>query len=445
MKVACRHLLVAALLTGLAATGTIPVQAKAAGPGGWSSAPDLLEGHVAHTATLLEDGRVLIVGGTNARGVPTAGSEIFDPKANRWIRAASMRTARAAHTATLLSDGSVLVTGGRTGLNSFAIETLATAQIYHPNSNSWTEASSMQVPRRLHSATRLHDGRVLVVGGTTLAPGSPLPAAQLEQAEVYDPRRDSWSFADTGLPALSSQAATLMPNGMVLVTGGSTDMGFATTDAEVFDPATNRWQPSTWPMATPRYGHTASLLPDGRVVLVGGYSTQPEVSGGRGYPNGELLTTSEIFDLRGNIGVRMGYSGIPRLDHTATLLGTGKVLIVGSAYASNADSQLFDPANTTDLVSTGLRMDRYLHTATLLGDGRVLIAGGYGVGSATTAWIYSPVSAASAGSTSIPLLQVGAALFVVVMVGIGLALSTRHLRRRRAGAVGELDSEWINP
>jgi galactose oxidase-like protein/Kelch motif protein len=442
MKVAFRHVLVAALLMGLAATGTIPVQAKAAGPGGWSSAPDLLEGHVAHTATLLEDGRVLIVGGTNARGVPTTGSEIFDPKANRWIRAASMRTARAAHTATRLSDGSVLVTGGRTGLNSFAIEMLATAQIYHPNSNSWTEASSMHVPRSTHSATRLHDGRVLVVGGTTLAPGSPLPAAQLEQAEVYDPRRDSWSFAGTGLPALSSQAATLMPNGMVLVTGGSTDMGFATTGAEVFDPATNRWQPSTWPMATPRYGHTASLLPDGRVVLVGGYSIQPEVSGGRGYPNGELLTTSEIFDLRGNTLVRVGYSTIPRLEHSSTLLRNGLVLVVGSAYASDADSQLFDPRNTADWVSTGRRMDRYLHTATLLGDGRVLVAGGYGVGSASTAWVYSPVSATTA-STPTQLLQIGAMLLLVVVIVIGLAVAARRFNRR-PGAAREPESEWID-
>jgi Kelch motif protein/galactose oxidase-like protein len=433
---------VAALLAGLAATGLIPVPATAVGPGAWTSAPDLLEGHVSHTATLLDDGRVLIVGGTNARGVPTAGSEIFDPKANRWIRVASMRTARAAHTATRLSDGSVLVTGGRTGLNSFPIEILATAQIYHPNSNSWTEASPMHVPRNRHSATRLHDGRVLVVGGTTLAPGSPLPAAQLEQAEVYDPTRDSWSVAGTGLPALSAQAATLMPNGMVLVTGGSTDMGFATTGAELFDPATNRWQLSTWPMATPRYGHTASLLPDGRVVLVGGYSTQPEVSGGRGYPNGELLTTSEIFDLRGNIGVRMGYSGIPRLDHTATRLGTGNVLIVGSAYASDADSQLFDPANTADLVSTGMRMDRYLHTATLLADGRVLIAGGYGVGSPTTAWIFSPVPGTSSSLVS-PWMLLVAGVLLAVVITVGLAAMYGRLPRRRT--IPDDDSTWVDP
>src|SRR6266480_3586703 len=129
MTLASRHVLMVALLTGLAAAGTIPVQAKAAGPGAWASAPDLVEGHVAHTATLLDDGRVLVVGGANVRGVATTGSEIFDPKANRWIRAASMSSPRAMHTATRLSDGSVLVTGGRTGLSIFPVAILATAQL----------------------------------------------------------------------------------------------------------------------------------------------------------------------------------------------------------------------------------------------------------------------------------------------------------------------------
>src|SRR5712691_3659294 len=288
MKAALWRVLVAGLLTGLAATGPIPAQAKATDFGAWAPAPDLLEGHVAHTATPLDDGRVLIAGGADVRGVATAGSEIFDAKANRWIRAASMRSARAAHTATRLSDGSVLVTGGRTGLSIFPVEILMTAEIYHPLTNSWTVAAPMHVPRSSHSATRLQDGRVLVVGGTTLASGSPLPAAQLEQAEVYDPKRDSWSLAGTGLPPLSGQAATLMPGGGVLVTGGFTDMGFATDSAEISDPATNLWKPTTWPMARARYGHSATLLPDGKVLLAGGYSTRTEISGAGIYPNPEF-------------------------------------------------------------------------------------------------------------------------------------------------------------
>ncbi len=326
MKAALRRVLLAGLLMWLAASSPMPVQAKATDSGAWAPAPSLLEGHVAHTATLLNDGRVLIAGGTHVDGVARARCELFDPRRNRWTRAADMIHARAAHAATLLADGNVLVTGGQTGLSLFDDRVLASAEIYHPNTDSWTPAAAMHAPRRLHDAIRLHDGRVLVVGGTNVAPGSPLPAAELEQAELYDPQRDSWSLAGKGLPPLSGQAATLMPDGAVLVTGGSTDTGFATLSAELFDAATNRWQPTTWPMATARYGHTATLLPDGKVLLVGGYSTQTQISGGFIYPSSEFLTTSEMFDLRGNTGIRVGYSRIPRFEHNGETPGSEWVI-----------------------------------------------------------------------------------------------------------------------
>jgi hypothetical protein len=444
MKPAAWFVAAVVIVLELASAGQLPASAKGGNAGVWQKVPDMLNQHVWHTATRLKDGRVLVAGGADFSGIATANCELFDPKTNRWVRAASMGSARAAHTATLLTDGSVLVTGGGTGLSTFPPEILRTAEIYHPANNNWTVAAPMEVARSAHSAVRLHDGRVLAVGGTSLASGSPLPAAQLEQAEVYDPKQDTWSLAGGGLPALSSQAATLMPNGTVLVTGGSTDLGFATTGAEVFDPATNRWQPSPWPMATGRYGHTATLLTDGRVLLVGGFSTQSQVVGGVAYPNNDPLTTSEIFDLRGNIGVRVGYSEILRSGHTATLLRTGTVLVVGSSLISNADSQLFYPANTDVWISTGLRMDRSFHTATPLDDGRVLIAGGFGVGSPKTAWIFSPVSGVSESSSPIGVvMQVAVVLLLLGLAAFGFAVTSGRIRRRPRGR--EKDSDWINP
>src|SRR2546425_12553508 len=109
------------VLSGLAAAGPLPAEAKATDFGAWVSAPNLHQGHVAHTATLLNDGRVLTAGGTDVHGVATAGCELFDPKANRWIRAGNMISARAAHAATLLADGNVLVTGGQTGRSNLSI------------------------------------------------------------------------------------------------------------------------------------------------------------------------------------------------------------------------------------------------------------------------------------------------------------------------------------
>jgi hypothetical protein len=242
---------------------------------------------------------------------------------------------------------------------------------------------------------------------------------------------------------LNGQAATLMPDGTVLVTGGSTDTGFATVSAELFDPATNRWQPTKWPMATARYGHTATLLPNAKVLLVGGYSTQPQISGGFVYPSSELLTTSEIFDFRGNTGIRVGYSRIPRFEHSATLLLSGTVLVVGSAYASNADSQLLDPGNTEQWVSTGRHMDRYLHTATMLADGRVLVAGGFGVGSPTTTWVFSTVSGMSAPSGK-PSMVLAAGVLLGLLIAIGLAARSGRLARRRPPTIPEPDSKWID-
>ena len=443
MKAVLRHAIVIGILSWLAATGAVPAQAKATDVGTWVRAPNLHEGHVAHTATLQKDGRVLIAGGTDVHGVATAGCELFDPKANRWIRAGNMISARAAHAATLLADGNVLVTGGQTGLSIFPIQVMASAEIYHPATNSWTAVAGMHAPRRMHSSIRLRDGRVLVVGGTNLAPGSPLPAAELEQAELYDPQRDSWSFAGTGLPSLSDQAATLMPDGTVLVTGGSTDTGFATTGAELFDPQTDRWRATTWPMATPRYGHTATLLPDRKVLLMGGYTTRSQSAGSFVYPASELLTTSEMFDLRGNTWVAVGFSRMPRFENSATLLRNGTVLVVGSAYASNADSQIFDPKNTEQWASTGLKMDRYLHTATTLADGRVLIAGGYGVGSSTTAWIFTPIAGMSAPSGYAPVLLT-AGLLLTVLIAIAFFVAFRRFPRRGIATVREEDSRWID-
>jgi len=442
MKAALRRVLVAGLLTGLAATGPIPAQAKATDSGAWAPAPNLPEGHVAHTATLLNDGRVLIAGGTHVDGIATAGCELFDPKANRWIHASSMMSARAGHAATLLADGDVLVTGGWTGIG-FGVHASASSEIYHPATNSWTAAAAMHAPPGVQSSIRLNDGRVLVVGRTNVTRGSPLPAAQQEQAELYDPLRDRWSLAGAGLPLLSGEATTLMPDGTVLVTGGTTDTGFATTGAELFDPTTNRWQPTTWPMARARYWHTATLLPDGKVLLMGGYTTYPQSVGGFVYPAGELLTTSEMFDLRGNTWVAVGHSGIPRFEHTATLLRNGTVLVVGSAYASNADSQIFDPKNTEQWASTGLTMDRYLHSATMLADGRVLIAGGYGVGSPTTAWIFSAVPGISAPSGNPPIL-LAAGILLALLTVVGLIATSGRLSRRRAGTIREDDSKWID-
>src|SRR5437868_2473250 len=133
------------------------VKAKTGAPGTWSKAGALLEGRVGHTATLLPNGLVLVAGGANAQGEATWSSELFDGKTNRWLPAASMNTPRVSQAATLLSDGKVLVTGGQTGLDTYPIDKLSSAEIYDPIIGRWTRAASMHVPRAGHIAVRLLD------------------------------------------------------------------------------------------------------------------------------------------------------------------------------------------------------------------------------------------------------------------------------------------------
>jgi hypothetical protein len=401
----------------------------------------MLQPHVGHTATLLNDGRVLIAGGSNLAGEATSECELFDPKTNRWTRAASMHQARAEHTATLLGNGEVLVAGGQTALNTFPVDYLSGAEIYDPHANVWTEVNSMHTQRAWHSAVGLQDGRVLVVGGTVLPlPGAPLEVPDAERAEVYEVNPDRWLDVGTDLPALSTPAASLLPNGYVLVTGGANGDGFATSDAALFDPSQDAWHSTIWPSATPRFLHTATLLDDGKVLLMGGYT-------GRGPSQplsvSNVILSSDLVDPGANTVVKVvSQNKVARIEHTATLLRNGMVLIVGSAYASNADSVLFDPQNTETLISTGMRMDRYLHTATLLKDGRVLIAGGYGVGSQRTAWIYSSAQASTAPLSQPPIPLVVAWLLALVLA-VGLIPAFGRRLHQRNPATDE--SEWVEP
>jgi hypothetical protein len=187
-------------------------------------------------------------------------------------------------------------------------------------------------------------------------------------------------------------------------------------------------------------------LRDGKVFLTGGYTTATSEPAPGGFPPLEFLKTSEVFDLRGNTWVPGVHSDVPRLEHTATLFDDGTVLVVGSAYASNADSQIFDPANSENWIPTGMQMDRYLHTATKLVDGRVLIAGGYGVGSANSAWLYSSQSIMPATSYSPSTgLLIAAFLALVLLTGLIVRATSPRWQRRGRRATPPDDAEWIDP
>jgi Putative Ig domain/Galactose oxidase, central domain len=311
-----------------------------------------------HTATLLNDGKVLVTGGHDLTGNQFATAELFNPTSSSFTPTGSMGTARQAHTATLLNNGKVLVMGGL-DVNDNG---LATAELFDPTNGSFAPTGSLETARGWHTATLLKDGKVLVTGGSD-ATGNPLATA-----ELFDPT--SGTFTPTGSMAIPRKlhTATLLTNGKVLVAGGTDNIGNAFAEAELFDPTSGTFSP-TGNMQSPRWFHKATLLNDGKVLVTGGVVDV----------NGNVLATAELFDPASASFTPTGSMGIGRARHTATLLNDGQVLVAGGDDATGftlATAELFDPTSGSFAPIGSMTTRRKLQTATLLNDGKVLVAGG---------------------------------------------------------------------
>lgn len=246
--------------------------------------------HVARshcTVTALPTGEVLVAGGLESQSdqsVVLSSAELFDPHTRRWVTTGSMRTPRADHTATLLPNGTVLVVGGSAPVNIFnVLNPPPGAEIYNPRTGTWTATRSPHVLRGYHTATLLHDGTVLVAGGGN--------NGLLRSAEVYNPRTQSWTVTGLMRTARSGHTATLLHDGTVLVVGGSDRV--ASTTAEDYSPRTKLWT-SVSPMLTGHFGNTATLLSNGRVLIVGGYLPSSDLAGAELYdPHANPLDGNE--------------------------------------------------------------------------------------------------------------------------------------------------------
>ncbi|MBN1207018.1 MAG: hypothetical protein JXB05_19190 [Myxococcaceae bacterium] len=235
----------------------------------WAATGNLSTPRFHHSATLLPDGRVLVVGGADSEygGNVLAQPEIYDPQSGLWTPTAPPSTARSHHTATLLNEGKVLVTGGTNGGGALQ----ASAEVYDPTTGTWSPVAAMAVPRANHSATRLADGRVLVAGG-----GS----ADWESSasvEVFDPGTGSWTSASPMAKPRRHHSATLLPTGNVLVAGGFHEYTGILTSAELYDATSGSWR-SAGDMTENRYLHTATLLGADQVLVTGGFSTGDQAS-----------------------------------------------------------------------------------------------------------------------------------------------------------------------
>jgi WD40 repeat protein len=367
-------------------TGTA-VPALAGSSGTWMTTGSMNTAREAHTATLLPNSQVLVAGGFN--GNVLASAELYDPARGKWIASGSLSTARDGGTATLLPNGQVLVAGG----SDATLNTLSSAELYNPATGKWTVTGSMNTARDGHTATLLPNGHVLVAGGNAFVNNSFLI---FSSAELYNPSTGTWTKTSSMHAAREIHTAMLLPNGQVLVAGGYGPTGSfnaSLSSAELynpFTPFTGKWI-ATGSLNTARYGQTAVLLANRQVLVLDGVDVSP---GGGTFP----LSSTEQYDRatgKWTVNGKTFQSGSSGF--VVTLLRSGRILIAGGVTGVyphehiTAAAELYDPSTGTSASTGGMNIARQSHTATLLPNGQVLVAGGSSPSSTVaSAELYTP-------------------------------------------------------
>ncbi len=337
------------------------------------------------TASLLPNGKVLIAGGTKFGGVSGA-SELYDPATGLFTKTVSLATARSQAAAVVLLSGKALIVGGVDGSGASA-----SAEIYDPATGLFASTGSLTQARWGATASVLQDGKVLIAGGFNWSSGT------LNTAELYDPASDVFTPVSSPLVnARTGATAVALPSGKVLLEGGSDNSG-GVTGAELYDPATGLFT-ATGSLSEVRNGATATLLTSGKVLVAGGCS-----NGSPPFFTRDASASAEVYDPKTGLFTPTGDLNDPRCNATASVLPNGKVLIAGGDDSSGslARSELYDPATGRFARTADLATARTQAVAVVLRSGKALIVGGTPNWAGTLGWseLYTPTPAKPAAPT----------------------------------------------
>ena len=346
------------------------------------AAPNLATSRFGHDATLLDDGRVLVSGGWTGTAnndfivpFPAISSQIYDPATGIWTYTERFWEEQTVEqlklfifmSASKLLDGRVV---------SVAIPTAegdnGAIAVFDPTTDGWLRLSNIPSNRLFPDIVTLNDGRILTVGGVD---GNTMDADSLDVVQAYDPVKGEWQDLEPMNEAAVEQAVVSLADGRVLAAGGSGTIILRqeTARAEIFDPVTNSWT-LTGEMNVSRVSPRAIALTDGRILVTGGLDQYGMTFGDS--------PDSETYDPDTGEWTLAGSMSVPRMSHTLTLLPDDRVLAVGgenpqgSEYILYSTTEIFDPETDTWSPGPELSQPRAGHSATLMPDGSVLLAGG---------------------------------------------------------------------
>ncbi|HEY4273516.1 MAG TPA: kelch repeat-containing protein [Candidatus Udaeobacter sp.] len=364
----------ALIITALAVSATAAWAGVTAGT--WSQTGSMSVGRFSFTATVLQNGKVLVAGGNTPGEIITNTAELYAPATGTFTPTGNMHQARVGFSATRLLNGKVLVEGGASNTQ----EALKTAELYDPATGTWSTTGNMKEGRQQHSAVLLTDGSVLVTGGNIDRTPCTVDVCvnTIAESELYSPSTGQWQeVGDMTIPR-SFFTTTLLANGKVLAVGGRIHTGpdyfdyHAIAWADLYDPTTKKWT-ATGTMSISREDHSAVLLANGQLLVMGGTTVDF---------NGVTVASAELYNPATGTWTITGSMLQGRERFTATLLQNGQLLVAGGDYYDGVNGgvltacELYDPTLGTWSATASMDTPRFGAKAVLLRNRQVLEAGG---------------------------------------------------------------------